>query len=103
MTANRLVRLNGRDNLGNGVLEFSQPNYVYDESTLAVITVTRSAGLAGTVTANAFTTDGTATLAGGDYLTNFVTLTFAPGVNQLTFVGWDRGLRLRAILSEVNP
>ena len=83
-TANRLVRLNGRDNSGNGVLAFSQTNYVYNEATLAVIGVTRSGGLAGTVTVDAFTSDGTAT-AGLDYFTNFVTLSFAPGVNQLSF------------------
>ena len=38
----------------------------------------------GPVTVDAFTSDGTAT-AGLDYYTNFVTLSFAPGVNQLSF------------------
>jgi uncharacterized delta-60 repeat protein len=83
--ASRLVRLSGGDNGGNGVLEFSATNYTVSESVQATITVIRSGGLANTVTVDALTTNGTATLAGSDYLTNFVTLTFASGVNQATF------------------
>ena len=85
-SASRLVRLNGGDNAGAGVFEFSQTNYTVSEASLATLTVIRSGGLNGTATVDAFTTNGTATLAGGDYLTNFVTLSFAPGVNQLSFV-----------------
>lgn len=84
--ASRLVRLNGGNNSGSGVLELSAASYTVSESAQATITVVRSGGLSGSVTNDAFTTDGTATLAGGDYLTNYVTLNFAPGVSQLTFV-----------------
>jgi uncharacterized delta-60 repeat protein len=83
--ANRLVRVNGRDNDGSGSFEFSQASYTVVEGALATITVTRNGGLNGVASVDARTQDGTATLAAGDYLTNFVTLSFAAGVNQLSF------------------
>jgi uncharacterized delta-60 repeat protein len=65
--ASRLVRLNGGNNAGSGILEFSQTNYVYNEATLAVITVSRSGGLSGTVTAQYQTVERIATVVGGKW------------------------------------
>jgi len=67
VAATRLVRLNGRDNTGSGVIEFSQTNFVYNEATLAVITVSRSGGLSNTVTAQYQTVERLATVVGGKW------------------------------------
>jgi len=68
-------------------IAFSAPTYtVAENGGAAVITVTRSGGLAGQVTVDFMTSDGTAT-AGSDYtasVPNPRTLTFAPGVRSQT-------------------
>jgi uncharacterized delta-60 repeat protein len=70
------------------LIEFSASNYSVNESTTAggaVITVVRSGALHNTVSVRFSTADGTA-IAGLDYMTTILTLTFGPGVTQRTFM-----------------
>ncbi|MGC8886730.1 MAG: Calx-beta domain-containing protein [Verrucomicrobiia bacterium] len=69
-----------------GSLSLSAPTYFVNErSTNLIVTVTRTGGAAGTVSVDYNVgTNGTAT-AGLDYVATNGTLTFAPGVTNLTF------------------
>jgi uncharacterized delta-60 repeat protein len=70
------------------LIEFSASNYSVNESTTsggAVITVLRSGAMHNTVSVRFSTANGTA-IAGLDYMTTILNLTFGPGVTQRTFM-----------------
>ncbi|NDA67422.1 MAG: hypothetical protein EBY09_12415, partial [Verrucomicrobia bacterium] len=80
-----LVRLNGRDSTDNGTLAYSTANYSVAESGGTVtITVVRSGGLNGVLTATSATADGTAT-SGVHYVGVTSPLTFADGQASTSF------------------
>ncbi|HEX8199112.1 MAG TPA: Calx-beta domain-containing protein, partial [Isosphaeraceae bacterium] len=67
------------------ILQFSGAPFFVDEgASTATITVTRTGNTGGTVSVAFATGDGTA-IAGADYLSTAGTLTFNPGVTNLTF------------------
>jgi hypothetical protein len=76
------------DNDLAGTVEFSAPTYTVTETGAAVITVTRTGGLAEGVTVQYTTRDGappTGASAGLDYTANFGTLTFGANQTSATF------------------
>jgi hypothetical protein len=66
-------------------VQFSLGTYTVLEGGKAVVTVKRSGGTAGTVMVDFATSNGSANLAGNDYLASSGTLTFAPGATSKTF------------------
>lgn len=73
------------DEISNGILGFSSASYTVSEGAgSAAITVIRTNGSQGTVTANFATSDGTAR-AGSDYTTTSGTLIFPDAVTNVTF------------------
>ncbi|MEN9573244.1 MAG: hypothetical protein RL514_1099 [Verrucomicrobiota bacterium] len=73
------------DEISNGIIGFSAPTYSVTESAgAATITVIRTNGSQGTVTANFTTSDGTAK-QGTDYTTTSGTLIFPDAVTNVTF------------------
>lgn len=81
-----LVRVNGRDNSGSGVLAFSAATYSVAESGPTVtITVNRLVGLAGSLT-GVFTNLGGTAVQGVDYLLPITNLTFVGGQNTTNLV-----------------
>jgi len=81
-----LARLVGGINLGSGVFQYSAPAYTINENqTNITITVLRLGGLAGPVTVDYSTSDGTAT-AGLDYTNVRGTLSFPEGETRRSFV-----------------
>ncbi|HSH16878.1 MAG TPA: Calx-beta domain-containing protein, partial [Verrucomicrobiae bacterium] len=82
----RIARIHGGSLAGSGQLEFSQPQYVVQESiTNAVVTVRRRGGTAGQVGVNYRAYNGTA-LDGRDFTAVSGTLTFAPAETRQSFV-----------------
>jgi uncharacterized delta-60 repeat protein len=80
--ANHLVRVLGGNNNGSGAVEFTSPSYLVDENQgSGVVSIRRNGGLAGSVTVQYSTSDGTAT-NGFHYSAVSGSLTFAAGENQ---------------------
>ena len=80
-----LTRLNGGKNSGRGNFNFLLPSYtIAEDGTNQVVTVIRAGGLAGAVSVNYTTVDGTGR-AGFDFTATAGTLTFPDGVGLQTF------------------
>jgi uncharacterized repeat protein (TIGR01451 family)/uncharacterized delta-60 repeat protein len=83
---NRIVRLNGGENVGVGNLEFTSASYFVDENAInALISVRRTRGTSNQVSIQFSTADGTA-LAGTHYNTTNGVLVFGPNENLKSFI-----------------
>jgi hypothetical protein len=75
----------GNTPIAIGTLQFDQPSYSVNETDGSItVTIQRTGGSAGTITATFQTANRTATAADGDYTPVSMPLTFGPGVTSAT-------------------